>query len=372
MGESAHSVVVLGDVGGQEFHVGDEAMVDANVARLEDAGAVVTVLGRDAGPTAIAAALAGADGALLSGGGNLSDTWPALLEQRIVFLEDAARRSLPVVAGGQTIGPDLSAPLRGRLAAALSRAALFGVREQPSLALALELGLDPERVVLQADDAFGLKGSPPADPTLLALAEQPFLAVTLDGSYAVPELRPAVQSLAAQVAAAAIELSLPILFVPHVGVIGERSGDDPRAGALFAALVRLAGATCHEAPVRPAAETAWLARRATLTVSSRYHPIVFATAAGRPCVGLHRDGYTRAKLVGALAHVGAERWCLDTVAAEEGALLPMLRTLWAERSAVAEVMARERAGVEERERVRRARLLAELGLASPAALPSPS
>ena len=68
----------------------------------------------------------------------------------------------------------------------------------------------------------------------------------------------------------------------------------------------------------PPRRRVWVTQRAALVVSSRYHPLVFATAAAVPCLGLYRDAYTRIKLQGALAHVGMEAWCLSAAAAEEG------------------------------------------------------
>ena len=79
-------------------------MLEANLALLRTTAATVTVLGRSADENAIRGAVAHADGVLLSGGG-LSDTWQDLVDQRPALLTEAVRRSVPVVAGGQTIGP---------------------------------------------------------------------------------------------------------------------------------------------------------------------------------------------------------------------------------------------------------------------------
>ena len=81
-------------------------------------------------------------------------------------------------------------------------------------------------------------------------------------------------------------------------------------------------------PVLPTEETISLTQRAALVVSSRYHPLVFATAAAIPCLGIHRDAYTRIKLQGALAHVGMEVWSLPASAAGEGELAAALERLW--------------------------------------------
>src|SRR5258706_16101885 len=134
------SLVVVADVGTEPYHVGDEAMLVANLEalRLHDPAAHVTVIGRSSGSIQVqevAAALADAGGLFLSGGGNLSSSWPDLLHQRLLWLREARRQRLPIVTGGQTIGPELSAIERSALAEALSRVAHLGVPELPSPAL---------------------------------------------------------------------------------------------------------------------------------------------------------------------------------------------------------------------------------------------
>lgn len=160
-----HSLVIVADVGAKLFHVGDEAMLVANLEALRrhDPEVRVTVIGRHATESA-AAALADAGGLFLSGGGNLSSSWPELLHQRIQWMREARRRGLPVVSGGQTIGPELTAAERAALAEALALAGVdhLGVRELPSAALALRMGVPPDRLSYQPDDAFFLAGHPRA------------------------------------------------------------------------------------------------------------------------------------------------------------------------------------------------------------------
>jgi polysaccharide pyruvyl transferase WcaK-like protein len=322
-------------VGSAEFHVGDQAMLDANLATLAELAptASVTVLGRSATRTQITQGVARADGVLLSGGGNLSSSWPDLLEQRITLLEAAAAAGVPLVTGGQTIGPEVHPPQRGRLEAALRTVALLGVRDRPSGELARAWGVPAQRLVHHVDDAFFLPGSEPRDPALLALAAGGFIGVTLDGSYATAGTRAGLQSLAAQLGTLATQLDLPILAIPHVGTLGTRDGQDSAAHRRLAALARLSGARVVESVVPTVAEAVWLHRAARLTVSTRYHPLVFGSSVGVPCLGLARDHYTRIKLDGALAHVGGEEWVQDVAAAEAGGLLVRGRELLARRRA---------------------------------------
>jgi hypothetical protein len=101
-----------------------------------------------------------------------------------------------------------------------------------------------------------------------------------------------------------------------------------------------------------------------MVVSSRYHPVVFGTAAGVPCLGIYRDAYTRIKLQGALAHVGIEDGCLAAAVAEEGGLAPVLRRLWDQREDLRAAMTRARAAIELKEERRWERLLTRLGWAT--------
>src|SRR3954451_18954291 len=96
---SSSLLVFLAYVGGPAFHVGDEAMLAANLAALRrvEPERPVVVGGPDEGREAASALLAGAGGLFLSGGGNLSSSWPGLLHQRIRWLEEARRLGVPAV-----------------------------------------------------------------------------------------------------------------------------------------------------------------------------------------------------------------------------------------------------------------------------------
>jgi hypothetical protein len=154
---------------------------------------------------------------------------------------------------------------------------------------------------------------------------------------------------------------LPLVFLPHVGPLGELGEDDGRVGSALQRLLLAKGVKCALLPVMPPAETVWLTQRAALVVSSRYHPLVFGTAAAVPCLGLHRDVYTRIKLQGALAQVGMEAWCLPAAVAEEGGMLPILRRLWRGRDEAREAMTRARAPLALQEERRWRLLLTRLG-----------
>ncbi len=365
-----HSLVIVADVGGEPFHVGDEAMLVANLEALRrhDPDVRVTVIGRHAAESP-AEALAGAGGLFVSGGGNLSSSWPGLLDQRIQWMREARRRGLPVVTGGQTIGPELAAAERSRLAETLAGVEHLGLRELPSVALALQMGVPAERLIYQSDDAFFLAGRPPAAGAGLAVPDEPFLLVTLDPSFATADSRVGLCSLALQLAGIAAESGLRLAFLPHVGPLGSLGDDDGRAGTALGQLLRAEGVGCTLLPVMPPAETVWVTQRAAAVVSSRYHPLVFGTAAAVPCLGLYRDDYTRIKLQGALAHLGMEAWCQSAADAEGFGLVKAFRRLWGQREEIAAAMTRAREPLAAQEERRWRQLLARLGWRQPGQQP---
>jgi polysaccharide pyruvyl transferase WcaK-like protein len=360
------SLVVVADVGTDPYHVGDEAMLAANLnaLRRRDPAVHVTVIGRTSAAIQekeIAAVLADAGGLFLSGGGNLSSSWPDLLHQRLLWLREARRRRLPIVTGGQTIGPELSAMERSALAEALSEVEHLGVRELPSAALALQMGLPQGRLHYQCDDSFFLAGLPPTGAEVSACPDDPFLAITLDSAFGAASAGAGLGGLAAQLARIASETGLHLAFLPHVGPLGSLGDEDGRVGSALGKLLQAKGVGCTLFPVMPPAETVWLTQRAALVVSSRYHPLVFGTAGAVPCLGLYRDAYTRIKLQGALAHVGQEAWSLPATEAEEGALVGAIRRLWDGRGEARATMVRARARLVLQEERRWLRLLARLG-----------
>jgi polysaccharide pyruvyl transferase WcaK-like protein len=362
-------VVLLGDVGGPAYHVGDEAMLDANVEILRDAipGVRTTTLGRDARGEEIDAALSAADAAIVSGGGNLSSTWPELLRQRVAFAAACRERSVPLIVTGQTVGPNLSDEDAAGIDRVLASSDWFGARERDTLDLLLQRFPGCASVGYQVDDTFGLRDRRPADETLSALEPGGYVALSLDSSYGSDEGRGDVNAIVAQVAQVARSVQKPVVFVPHLGHLGGTTGADADLGRRVCTLLELAGAQALLAPVLVGAEAAWIGRRAYLVVSARYHPLVFATSAAVPAIGIHRDEYMRVKLHGALAHVGAGDWVLSAEDAARGQLLPMVRSLIANWAAIVQRGQENAAAVREHEQVRRAAIAAWVVDGDPAA-----
>ncbi len=153
--KSIQHVFLVGDVAGySSFHVGDEAMLECNLLLLRRLlpQAAVTLMSLDpeasrglyateavsrlgfahlsadrqvelqriAGwlsgakhhpgelPEALCA-LMSAQLLVISGGGNLSSTWPEHIMERLALVRLAVQQDIPVLILGQTVGPNLTA-----------------------------------------------------------------------------------------------------------------------------------------------------------------------------------------------------------------------------------------------------------------------
>lgn len=384
-GDGRSRFVLIADArGGEAYHVGDLAMLVANVERLRaarpDVGidVVCPASAAELGlgdivvhppPAVPAAALAdrearerwlaewrtdpcaartaeplrpvigAAEAVIVSGGGNLDSAWTRLLLERAALVGAARAAGRPVVAVGQTLGPRLEPLDRSTLRALLADLDALGVRESGSFALARDLGVAPERLHLQLDDAWGLAPEPGgfAPPT------EPWIAVTAAGG--TPE-QPIWDGIAAQLERIARATGAALVLVPHAG----RPDADRELARRIAS--RLVGRVeCRVAPLLPPRAAVWLQQRATITISWRYHPVVFSLAGGVPALAVHADDYTRTKLRGALDHLDLGAWSLAHGSASQGALEAAALELWRRRHEVARHLAALAPALGERDRV---------------------
>jgi polysaccharide pyruvyl transferase WcaK-like protein len=406
-----HLFVVADVAGADDYHLGDEAMLEANLEMLRRSIPDVrfTVPSRDPAWTstryavdgwpmpAVPAELLANDGLaaraiaqgagwlgqetidrlrsaralVISGGGNLCATWPDKILERAALMAVAQAHGLPVVVVGQTLGPSLTGAQRGLLATLLPSAQWVGVREAASARLAAELGVAPDRIDLQLDDAFFLASVPfpeSADGAFLA-ARPRRVVVTLDASFAAPEAEETLRAIASQLDGIATWLDATLVFSPHVGGAHvPPQHDDRLVGTKLAALVRRPLVLLD---LWQAREVRGLIESALFVVSARYHPLVFATAAGVPALAIHRDDYTRTKLRGALAPAGNDGWTVTADEAAEGRLVALAAELWSERARI-----RDRAAILRRdgwaaETRRWQAILRGLGLSYPTSLAPP-
>jgi polysaccharide pyruvyl transferase WcaK-like protein/ectoine hydroxylase-related dioxygenase (phytanoyl-CoA dioxygenase family) len=352
---SAKLAVVADVAGAGDYHLGDEAMLEANLTSLRRLVPDIrfTVFSRDpawtsrrysvdavatpGSPPDIAVArqaIAGADALLVSGGGNLCATWPEKVRERATLIEMARAAGRPVALVGQTIGPALTAEQRTTLGTALSWASWIGVRDAQSAALVTSLGVLLSRIHLQFDDAFLLEPQTVAGDRVTAWRRdgRPLILVTLDASFGAAGRARSLDAIAAQIDAAAVMLGAALVFVPHVGGEDVPPGhSDVTAGT---ALRDRLAAPMHALGLWQAREVRWLTGQAALVISTRYHPVVFALAAGVPAVGVHQDEYTRVKIGGAFARAGIDAWSLGVADVERGGLLPLVAEAWHRRGTV--------------------------------------
>ncbi|MDO8361477.1 MAG: polysaccharide pyruvyl transferase family protein [Actinomycetota bacterium] len=396
-------ILLIGDVGGDEYHVGDEAVfqvalcelgalpaaqitvVAAQPARVAERHGVQAIaqLGfhtapgaagdderelrlqqvldgtaTDAAAVAVRAAVEAADGVVVAGGGNMSAAWPHLLYERVALLSLAAEADVPAVVVGQTLGPRFTPRQRERLGEALAGAQLVGVCDEASLAV-VHASPAADRAVLHVDDAVQLART--TDQRLPELPEQ-YLGLVLH--HFLPDTEAMLAQLVRLVADLHRTSGLPVVLVPNTwpapadagagggagadhcdrdgdgdGGSGDResghltssaANDDLTLAIRLAALVDDPGVALV-APTVDSCTTARVVRGASAIVSTRRHPIVLALAAGVPCMAVSTDGYTAAKLDGALAPAGLSGWRLPAAALATPAAAAMFADLWQRR-----------------------------------------
>lgn len=388
--------VVIADLNDlANFHVGDEAMFEANLARLGELfpGANFTVLsqkpdftarqynvmalsyfgfspipgeviqrenllqeileeaekarpgsskGKEAGLwQAIFESLQSCDALIVSGGGNISSTWPHHLYERVALVKIAALYGKSSIFTGQTLGPNFTPEDRALLKETLPLARLVGVREKASFELGRELGLPAPKLIYQLDDAAFYKSIPPRavnDPALAKLlaTSKPWLAITIHhfADFETGSGQRKLKAIAGQIRKISRETGTQPIFLSHAAVAP--NSDILSDEAVGQKLARLLEPEI-EMPVlgvRPAREVSWLTGQAALVISTRYHPLVFGLTAGVPSLGIYVDRYTEIKLQGALGHALLEDWLIPLEFTYTELFSALAVELWQKRQAI--------------------------------------
>ena len=244
-------------------------------------------------------AVRASDGVSVTGGGNISSIWPTHIFERATLGALASLFDKPFVVSGQTIGPALTPDDAALVARMLSSAALVGLRERPSYELVAGMGVASDRTAHTIDDASYVGVLSPAAAALAPYCLVTFASHVGDDNAAIRNV--VIAAYAALLDHIAASTGLEIVFLPHFGSLrGDARGDS----VMHAAVRALMAAPTREIAAGDSAAAAQLARGSSLLVSSRYHPVVFATSAAVPTIGIPVDGYTSVKLEGALANAG--------------------------------------------------------------------
>lgn len=202
----------------------------------------------------------------------------------------AAAAGVPLVVSGQSFG-DLSETESALLSDLLRSAALVGVRDRESLAVAQRLGATAQ---LHVDDASFL-----ADLTWSSapLPPFPYCLVTLSSEAGDDDRDAFVAAAARLLDRVEASTGLGVVFTGQVAPFGGA----PRGDEVMQELVRAAmEQPSGTARAQSTAESAALARGASLVISDRVHPLVFAVSGGVPGIGM---GDSPA-IAGVLEHVG--------------------------------------------------------------------
>ncbi|TKR23763.1 hypothetical protein FA014_09530 [Cellulomonas hominis] len=272
---------------------------DARLAAvLEAAGGESSALAWDDPAWQVLHAVAEADGVVISGGGNLSSTWPEHVYERAALAGLAARFAKPHVVTGQTLGPHLTARHGELVGRVLTSAALVGIREAPSYELARQLGMPEDRLARVVDDAAYLDTAADTDE----LPPGPYIAATFAPATGLSSPEEYVASVAALLDSVA-GTELRVVLVPHHAT---RGADGPTGDLAVHEAIAHAVTTARVDVLEPvtARRAARLVAHAELVLSTRYHPVVFAAAAGVPAVGVGVDAYTSTKIHGSLENYG--------------------------------------------------------------------
>ena len=244
------------------------------------------------------------DGVAVAGGGNLSSTWPAHIFERCTIGAIAALLGKPLVVTGQTLGPYLTPDDAALVTTLLTSARLVGVREGSSFDLGRKLGVPAAALTHTIDDAsfLGIDGAHRIGD---APAMPPYCAVTLAAHIDGADRDEFDRRTAELLDGIAASTELDIVFFAHYGSLRDEvaHGDTVVHERVMA---RMTAPRVRTHPTTDSVAAARFARNASLVVTCRYHPAVFAVSAGVPTVGIAVDEYTTTKLTGALENFGQD------------------------------------------------------------------
>ncbi|WP_084102225.1 polysaccharide pyruvyl transferase family protein [Demequina sp. NBRC 110051] len=351
-------VVVVGDIGWRYlYHLGDEAMTEAAIAMLRERGVedITLVAGDPAvasafyGLPAVArvgfngrwsrdgndghlrgvdetlaagefeagsvyAAIRDADAVVIAGGGNMSSTHYHHLYERLAITRIAAHVGTPLYVTSQTVGPALLDGDRDKVAEIAAYATCFGAREATTHALVSGLVEDASRVVHTLDDAAMLDADGPAVARVASFdLPSRYVAASFSNGHGTtwPDADTYYRAMARLSDSLAERCDVHVVLAPHAGSFDEaRTTRDQDSNAAIER--HSTSGRVRALPMITAREDVALIEGAALSLSTRYHPAVFAPAVGTPAGAIAPSFYSSVRMRGALGNVGLEKWVLTT------------------------------------------------------------
>ena len=253
---------------------------------------------------------------LISGGGSLlqDGTSKKSLLYYVYIMRMAKKRGLKLMLYANGLGP-LGRDSSRRLAAEIMRDADYiSLRERKSRELAIELGIESDRLNVSADPAFLVK---PAEPDWIdhiirreGIEGRCFIVSVKEGNNFGGEKRGERQDVVGRVAddlrAIAERYSLTPLFVPM---------HSEKDAAVTNALCETVGVG-KVLPGLTATELCGLMSRCELVIGTRLHMLIFAASMGVPMIGISYDP----KIDAFLDYIGQSDYCCDVRTLEPGQL----------------------------------------------------
>jgi polysaccharide pyruvyl transferase WcaK-like protein len=268
--------------------------------------------GRDTGQMDVFVnALLDADLLVVSGGGDINDTFVDFTLTLLEVLEVARRQGTPAIMFGQGIGPLGIPSVKTRARAVLPYVALTGVREGLASVQALEsLDVPSDSIYVTGDDAIEMAYARRGEELGSAIGVNVRVSsYSLMDTESMADCRAVLNRLASRHKTSFVPV--PISFYP-----GESD---------IEAVAALVGERFHMPTVSgkldEPASIIDLVQKCRVVLTGSYHSAVFALSQGIPAVGMARSQYYRSKFLGLMDQFDTE---CDVVSVDDDSFPEML------------------------------------------------
>ena len=255
--------------------------------------------------------------AIITGGGNLNDSWALAVVLRRIFSEMAHLAGTPLAVSSQSIGPHLTGNSWRSVHRIIELSECVGVREaglfhtkSPSLEK-----LRHDKVKVVPDDAMFLLPPKRLNERQIVPELENKTGYVIVSFHSYPgELRGEVSYFKScvQLVRDALEVTnLPVVLLPQEGNLNRR--DENQCDVLFLQEIQdsFPGKPVFKAVSFTVDECLTLISRSKLVISTRYHPVVWALGNGVQACALSVDDYTKAKIYGVMKLFGVEDFFQD-------------------------------------------------------------